>query len=124
VRYPGLDTDPMHEIAKKQLKRGFGGMVVFGIKGGKKSAIKFLENLKIFHHVSNVGDTKSIATHPASTTHGQMTKEELQKVELSEELIRLSVGIEHINDLILDIEEALKKKLNIMKKLAFMIFKT
>ncbi|HHU35747.1 MAG TPA: O-acetylhomoserine aminocarboxypropyltransferase/cysteine synthase [Treponema sp.] len=112
VRYPGFEGDPSYTVASKQLKKGFGGMVVFGIKAGKgKSATergrKFIENLSLFSHVTNVGDTKSLATHPASTTHSQLTEEEQKATGLPPELIRLSIGIEHIDDIIADLEQAL-----------------
>jgi len=109
VRYPGLETDPSYMIATKYMRKYFGGMVVFGIKGGREAGRKFIENLKIFSHLANVGDAKSLAIHPASTTHSQLTKEQLISCGLSEDLIRLSVGIENIDDIIWDIDQSLSK---------------
>jgi len=109
VRYPGLETDPAYPLASKYLKNGFGGMVVFGLKDGMKAGESFINNLKLISHLANVGDAKSLAIHPASTTHSQLT--EAQQIEngLQPELVRMSVGIENVNDIISDIEEALKK---------------
>lgn len=108
VRYPGLDGDPANALAKKYFKNGFGGMVVFGVKGGKVAGQKFIESLKLFSHLANVGDAKSLAIHPATTTHSQLNEEQLIAAGVSEDLVRLSVGIEHIDDLIADLEQALK----------------
>jgi len=108
VRYPGLEGDPSYENAKKYLTRGAGGMVVFGIKGGEKAGRKFIENLKLFAHLANVGDAKSLAIHPSSTTHSQLTEEQQAAGGITPGLIRLSVGIEHIDDILADIEQALE----------------
>lgn len=108
VRYPGLDGDPANALAKKYFKNGFGGMVVFGVKGGKAAGQKFIESLKLFSHLANVGDAKSLAIHPATTTHSQLNEEQLIAAGVGEDLVRLSVGIEHIDDLITDLEQALK----------------
>ncbi len=107
VRYPGLIDDPAHGMAKKYLKKGFGGMVVFGVKGGSAAGRSCIENLKLFSHLANVGDAKSLAIHPASTTHSQMSEEEQRSSGLPPELIRLSIGIEHIDDIIGDLDQAL-----------------
>ncbi len=104
VKYPGLDGN---SLARKYLKNGFGGMVAFGLKGGRTSGKKFIEGLKIFSHVANVGDAKSLAIHPATTTHSQMSVEQLQAAGLSEAMVRLSIGIEHIDDILADLEQAL-----------------
>ncbi|OGI11195.1 MAG: O-acetylhomoserine aminocarboxypropyltransferase [Candidatus Margulisbacteria bacterium GWF2_35_9] len=109
VRYPGLVDDPSHTVACKYLKRGFGGMVVFGVKGSKKTGIKFINELKLFSHVANVGDAKSLAIHPASTTHSQLSDEAQFSSGLKPELIRLSIGIEHIDDIIGDLKQSLEK---------------
>lgn len=109
VRYPGLPGDPTYPIASKYLKNGFGGMVVFGIKGGRKAGESFINNLKLFSHLANVGDAKSLALHPASTSHSQLSEEQQVASGLTPELIRLSVGIEHIDDIIADITQALDK---------------
>ncbi|MGA8179141.1 MAG: O-acetylhomoserine aminocarboxypropyltransferase/cysteine synthase family protein [Desulfobacterales bacterium] len=106
VRYPGLKNDPTYPVAKKYLKKGFGGMVVFGIKGGMNAGKKFIESLTLFSHLANVGDAKSLALHPSSTSHSQLTEEQQKAGGLTGELIRLSVGIEHIDDIIEDLEHA------------------
>jgi len=107
VKYPGLKSDPSYKTASKYLDKGFGGMVVFGIKGGKSAGEKFINNLNLFSHVANVGDAKSLAIHPASTTHSQLSEENQLAGGITPELIRLSIGIEHITDIIADIEESL-----------------
>lgn len=109
VRYPGLKDDPAHAAAVKYLKKGFGGMVVFGIKGGKAAGEKFIDNLKLFSHLANVGDAKSLALHPASTSHSQLSEKQQREGGLTPELIRLSVGLEHIDDILEDIGQALQK---------------
>ncbi|HNZ25803.1 MAG TPA: aminotransferase class I/II-fold pyridoxal phosphate-dependent enzyme [Spirochaetota bacterium] len=109
VRYPGLECDSCHSVAKKYLKNGYGGMVVFGIKGGKEAGKIFIENLNIFSHLANVGDAKSLAIHPASTTHSQLSEKDMELGGLTEDLIRLSIGIENIEDIIKDLENALSK---------------
>lgn len=110
VRYPGLEDDPGHETAKKLLKNGFGGMVVFGIKGdGRQAGGKFINSLKLFSHLANVGDAKSLAIHPASTTHSQLDEKQQETSGTAAELIRLSIGIEHIDDIIEDLAQALDK---------------
>ncbi|NLF24286.1 MAG: O-acetylhomoserine aminocarboxypropyltransferase/cysteine synthase [Deltaproteobacteria bacterium] len=106
VRYPGLESDPAFATAQKYLKRGFGGMVVFGIKGGRQAGVRWIESLKLFSHVANVGDAKSLAIHPASTTHAQLSAEQQRLGGISPDLIRLSIGIEHIDDIISDLEQA------------------
>lgn len=108
VRYPGLKDDPSYANASKQFEHGFGGMVVFGIKGGKQAGEKFINNLELFSHLANVGDAKSLAIHPASTTHSQLSEEQQASGGITPDLIRLSVGIEHIDDIIADLEQALK----------------
>ncbi len=107
VRYPGLEDDPGHEVASKYLTRGFGGMVVFGIKGGVTAATRFIESLKLFSHLANVGDAKSLALHPSSTSHSQLSEEQQKAGGLTSDLIRLSIGIEHVDDIIDDLENAL-----------------
>jgi len=108
VRYPGLEGDPGHANAAKYLKRGFGGMVVFGIKGGRDAGAKFIESLKLFAHVANVGDAKSLAIHSASTTHSQLSPEQQRAVGIGPELVRLSIGIEHVDDIIADLDQAFR----------------
>lgn len=109
VRYPGLPSHPTHENAKRYLKKGFGGMVVFGIKGGRGAGETFINSLELFSHLANVGDAKSLAIHPASTTHSQLSEEQQREASLPPELVRLSVGIEHVDDIIKDLEGALSK---------------
>ena len=109
VRYPGLPSHPTHENAKRYLKKGFGGMVVFGIKGGRPAGETFINSLELFSHLANVGDAKSLAIHPASTTHSQLSEEQQREASLPPELVRLSVGIEHVDDIIKDLEGALSK---------------
>ncbi|MDO9262991.1 MAG: PLP-dependent transferase, partial [Desulfosalsimonadaceae bacterium] len=106
VRYPGLEDDPTYPVASRYLKKGFGAMVVFGIRGGASAGAKFIDRLRLFSHLANVGDAKSLALHPASTSHSQMSEEERQAGGLTQDLIRLSIGIEHIDDIISDLEQA------------------
>jgi O-acetylhomoserine (thiol)-lyase len=107
IRYPGLADDPSHGIAKQYLKNGFGGMVVFGIKEGYDAAVKVIDNIKLFSHVANVGDAKSLILHPASTSHSQLSEEQQLSSGLTPDLIRLSIGLEHVDDLIAALDEAL-----------------
>lgn len=107
VIYPGLPDHPTHAMAKKYLRHGFGGMVGFGIKGGLSNGKKFIEALQLFSHVANVGDCKSLAIHPASTTHSQLTPAQQLAAGVSEDFIRLSIGIENIEDIIADLDLAL-----------------
>ncbi len=109
VCYPGLEGTPGHTNAVKYLKNGFGGMVTFGIKGGLEAGRTFIEGLELFSHLANVGDAKSLAIHPASTTHSQLSPEQLTESGITDSMVRLSIGIEHIDDLRADIEQALKK---------------
>ena len=109
VRFPGLKDDSSYPIASKYLKKGFGGMVVFGAKGGIEAGARFIDALTLFSNVANVGDTKSLALHPASTSHSQLSEEQQRAGGLSPELVRLSIGIEHIDDILSDIENALQK---------------
>jgi O-acetylhomoserine (thiol)-lyase len=107
VQYPGLPGSPGHDMALKYLRNGFGGMVGFSIKGGLQAGTKFIDSLQLVSHLANVGDAKSLAIHPASTTHSQLSPEQLQECNIGEGLIRLSIGIEHIDDIIADLEQAL-----------------
>ena len=114
VRYPGLKDDPSYKVASKQFKNGFGGMVVFGIKSdakgsGRDKGQKFIDGLELFSNLANVGDAKSLAIHSASTTHSQLSDAEQLAGGLPPELVRLSIGIEHIDDIIADLEQALAK---------------
>ena len=107
VRYPGLPGDPSHDLALKYLKGGFGGMVVFGIKGGSAAGVRLIDNIPLFSHLANVGDAKSLIIHPASTTHSQLTEAQLQECGVTPDLVRLSIGIEHIDDLLEALEAGL-----------------
>ena len=109
VRYPGLEDDPTYPVANKYLQKGFGGMVVFGIAGGLEAGSSFVDNLKLFSHLANVGDAKSLVIHPASTTHSQLSEAQQKEGGLTPDLIRLSIGIEHIDDIIGDLEQAFAK---------------
>lgn len=107
VRYPGLPGDPSYPVAKKYLKKGFGGVVVFGVKSGKEGGARFINSLKLFSHLANVGDAKSLALHPASTSHSQLSEDQQRASGLLPELVRLSIGLESIDDIIEDIDQAL-----------------
>ncbi len=107
VSYPGLASHPDHELAKKYLPKGAGAILTFGIKGGLEAGRKFIDSLKLFSILANVGDAKSLVIHPASTTHSQLTPEQRVTAGVPDELIRLSVGIEDSADIIADIEQAL-----------------
>ena len=106
VRYPGLADDPTHPVASKYLKNGFGGMVVFGIKGGLQAGQKFVDSLKLFSHLANVGDAKSLVLHPSSTSHSQLSEEQQKAGGLTPDLVRLSIGLENIDDIKQDLEQA------------------
>ncbi|MFZ0012245.1 MAG: O-acetylhomoserine aminocarboxypropyltransferase/cysteine synthase family protein [Halobacteriota archaeon] len=107
VRYPGLENDRSHRLAQKYLPNGASALVGFGVKGGYDAAVKFIESLKLFSHLANIGDAKSLVVHPASTTHQQMNPEERVAAGLSDDFIRLSVGIEDVADITEDIDQAL-----------------
>lgn len=107
VIYPGLPDHPTHAHALKYLSNGFGGMVGFEIKGGVSAGMRFIEGLKLFSHLANVGDAKSLAIHPASTTHSQLTEVQQLAAGVSPTFIRLSIGIENIEDIIADLDQAL-----------------
>ncbi|MEI7732846.1 MAG: O-acetylhomoserine aminocarboxypropyltransferase/cysteine synthase [Verrucomicrobiota bacterium] len=108
VTYPGLERDPSYPLAQKYLKHGFGGLVGFGIKGGLEAGKKFINSVKLLSHLANIGDAKSLVIHPASTTHQQLTAEEQRETGVTEDYIRLSVGLEDIEDIEADIDQALK----------------
>jgi O-acetylhomoserine (thiol)-lyase len=108
VTYPGLPDDPSYRVASKYFKRGFGGLVGFGIKGGLEAGKKFINAVKLFSHLANIGDAKSLVIHPASTTHQQLSPEEQLETGTTPDYIRLSIGIEHIDDIKADIDQALK----------------
>ena len=109
VLYPGLPSFPDYENAKKYLKKGFGGVLNFEIKGGKEAAVKFINHLQLVSHLANVGDSKTLIINPASTTHEQLSDEERLKAGITPGQIRLSVGIEHIDDIIADLEQSFQQ---------------
>jgi O-acetylhomoserine (thiol)-lyase len=109
VRYPGLEDDPAYPAASRYLRNGYGAMVVFGIKGGLEAGRKFVDSLQLFSHLANVGDAKSLVIHPSSTTHSQLSEEQQRAGGLTPDLVRLSVGLEHVDDIIGDLEQAFGK---------------
>jgi O-acetylhomoserine (thiol)-lyase len=109
VTYPGLPDDPNYRLAAKYLSRGFGGLVGFGIKGGREAGKKFIESVQLLSHLANIGDAKSLVIHPATTTHQQLTRAEQEATGVTEDYIRLSVGIEDVRDIIADIDQALRQ---------------
>lgn len=108
VVYPGLPDNPHHANAKKYLKEGFGGLIGFGIKGGRAAGARFINSVKLLSHLANIGDAKSLVIHPATTTHQQLTPDEQAATGVTEDYIRLSVGLEHVDDIKADIDQALK----------------
>jgi O-acetylhomoserine (thiol)-lyase len=110
VNYPGLPSHPSHDLAKKYHHRGlYGAILGFGIKGGMAAGKKFIESLKLFSHLANIGDAKSLVIHPASTTHQQLTPAEQLATGVTDDFVRLSVGIENVDDIIADLDQALRK---------------
>jgi O-acetylhomoserine (thiol)-lyase len=109
VVYPGLPDNPNYPVASKYLKEGFGGLVGFGIKGGLSAGKKFIESVELLSHLANIGDAKSLVIHPASTTHQQLTGAEQAETGVTEDYIRLSIGIEDVEDIKEDIDQALRK---------------
>jgi len=109
VNYPGLPNHPTYELAKKYLPKGQSGILGFGIKGGRAVGATFINSLKLFSHLANIGDAKSLAIHPATTTHSQLTPEEQAITGVTDDYVRLSVGIESIDDIIADLDQALAK---------------
>ena len=107
VKHPSLKKNKYHKLAAKLMPIGAGAIVSFGIEGGKKNALRFIEKLKIFSHLANIGDAKSLIIHPASTTHAQLSKTDLKKAGISQDMIRISVGIEDTDDLLKDLEQAI-----------------
>ena len=107
VNYPGLPGDKYHERAQRYFPKGASGMMTFGIRGGREAGRKFIDALKLFSHVANVGDSRSLVVHPASTTHSQLSEEELKAAGVSADMIRLSIGIEDEKDIIADLDQAL-----------------
>jgi len=109
VNYPGLKSNPNYKSAQKYLPNGQGAMIGFGIKGGKPAGIKFIENVQLLSHLANIGDAKSLVIHPASTTHGQLSEEARIEAGIGDDFIRLSIGLEDVEDIIEDINQALLK---------------
>lgn len=109
VNYPGLPDHPSHELASRYLKGGYGAVMGFGVKGGAEAGKSFIDQLKLFSHLANIGDSKSLVIHPATTTHQQLTPEEQIATGVTPDYIRLSIGIEDIEDIIADLEQALEK---------------
>jgi O-acetylhomoserine (thiol)-lyase len=110
VNYPGLESSPYKATADATFTgRGYGGLVSFGVKTGRAGGRTFVESLELFSHLANIGDAKSLAIHNATTTHSQLTPDELEKAGVPEDLVRLSIGIEHVDDLLADLEQALTK---------------
>ena len=109
VKYAGLEDNPYHSLAKKYLPKGAGGVLTFGIKGGEAAGIKFIEGAQFLSHLANVGDAKTLVIHPASTTHRQLNEEEQASAGVSPDMIRMSVGLETLDDILWDIDQALTK---------------
>ena len=109
VTYPGLPDDPNHAQAARYLTRGFGGIVGFGIKGGREAGRKFIDSVKLLSHLANIGDAKSLVIHPATTTHQQLTPDEQRATGVTDDYVRLSIGIEDVRDILADVDQALKK---------------
>jgi O-acetylhomoserine (thiol)-lyase len=108
VNYPGLPSSPYYELARRYLPRGAGGILTFGIRGGYDAARRFIESLELFSHLANVGDAKSLVIHPASTTHQQLSDEEKLACGITNDMIRLSVGLEELEDILWDLDQALE----------------
>ncbi|OZU87088.1 O-acetylhomoserine sulfhydrylase [Virgibacillus indicus] len=109
VNFPGIAEHPSHQLAKKYFKNGFGSIITFGIKGGREAGRKLIDNITLWSHVANVGDAKSLIIHPASTTHQQLSAEDLVKSGVTEELVRLSIGLESTKDILVDLDQAISK---------------
>jgi O-acetylhomoserine (thiol)-lyase len=107
VSYPGLRTDRYHNLAKQYCPKGAGAVFTFGLKGGYDAGVKLVSNLRLFSHLANIGDTRSLVIHPASTTHRQLTDEQRAQAGAGSEVVRLSIGIEDKEDLIADLDQAL-----------------
>ena len=108
VSHPRVPDHPDHELAKRLYPKGAGAILSFGVKGGRESGRKFIESVQLASHLANVGDAKTLVIHPGSTTHGQLSPDELRESGISEDLVRLSVGLEDPADIIDDLERALK----------------
>jgi O-acetylhomoserine (thiol)-lyase len=108
VNYPGLAGHPSYELARRYLPRGQGAIVGFGVRGGMEAGVRFIENVSLLSHLANIGDAKSLVIHPASTTHQQLSTEERLAAGVTDDFVRLSVGIEDPVDIIADIDQALE----------------
>jgi O-acetylhomoserine (thiol)-lyase len=117
VNYPGLESHPSHALARKYLSGGFGGIVTFGVRGGVDAGRRLIDSVRIFSLLANVGDAKSLIIHPASTTHSQLEPAEQLSTGVSPELVRLSVGLEHVDDLIADLDQALAEAAQVRRDL-------
>ena len=109
MNYPGLVQHPYHETATRLLTNGYGSVLSFGIKGGAEAARRFIDSVELASHLANVGDAKTLVIHPASTTHQQLDAEEQRTAGVTDDLIRVSVGIEHIEDIIADFDHAFSR---------------
>ena len=109
VNYPGLPSSANHAVAVKYLKGGFGGILGFGIKGGREAGVRFIDSVKLLSHLANIGDAKSLVIHPASTTHQQLTEEQQQATGVTSDYIRVSVGLEDLEDIKADMDQALQQ---------------
>ncbi|MEK9721586.1 MAG: PLP-dependent transferase, partial [Quisquiliibacterium sp.] len=107
VKYAGLEDNSYHDLASKYLPKGAGGVLTFGIKGGQEAGIKFIESAQFLSHLANVGDAKTLVIHPASTTHRQLSEEEQARAGVTPDMIRMSVGLETLDDILWDIDQAL-----------------
>jgi O-acetylhomoserine (thiol)-lyase len=108
VNYPGLPSNRYHDLARKYFPKGAGSIFTFGIKGGRAAGRRFIESVRLFSHLANVGDAKSLVIHPASTTHQQLSDEDLHAAGIGPEMIRVSIGIEDVEDILWDLESALE----------------
>ena len=109
VKYPGLGSSPYRALARKYLSKGCGSIVTFGIKGGLDAGRKLIDSVQLFSHLANLGDAKSLIIHPASTTHQQLTDEQQIEAGVTKDLVRISVGIEDVEDIIWDLDQAIAK---------------
>jgi O-acetylhomoserine (thiol)-lyase len=107
VRYPGSASNPQRELVRKYLPRGAGSIFTFGLRGGRTAAVAFIESLQLWSHLANVGDAKSLVIHPASTTHAQLSEDEMERAGVTPDMVRVSVGLEDVDDLIWDLDRAL-----------------
>jgi O-acetylhomoserine (thiol)-lyase len=108
VNYPGLKSHPHYELTQKYLPHGAGAILGFGVRGGGGAGQKFIESVKLASHLANIGDAKTLVIHPASTTHSQQTEQELRDAGITDDYVRVSVGIEDVEDIIADLDQALQ----------------